>query len=457
MIAARSNLMSARPFSVAQSGPQRPQRPGWVARRPKNEPRQGRKMRQSALANYQPTDTLYLWYLADPSRPIQIGEMNLVRSTQGVSLRYADGWLQNGFPLSEDLPLIGQEFLPTERGTAAGAVDDARPDRWGERVIRFIDKPKRLSLLEYLFFAGDDRFGALSVSTSPTEYLPRRLGPLPALADADEIQELIRKVQNNEVVPQSQERLISPGATMGGARPKALVNIGSDQWVIKFADGDPADTPLIEHAAMTLAQKASIRVAETRPVRLIHGHAVAIKRFDRAGSRRLHSLSARVALQAAAEGFGYPELAQLLRRKGVVDGDLYVAHMRELFRRMVFNILIDNTDDHEKNHALLVTDSQQYELSPAYDVLPSGQALGFQQMRVGDQQADATMINALSMSRMFSLTKDEAVAQVRSVAGVVDGWKEHFAQSGVTAGDIDLYAQHIDRPFLKEQRDEIRQ
>jgi serine/threonine-protein kinase HipA len=414
-------------------------------------------MSQSVLANYQPTDTLYLWYLAQPSRPIQIGEMNLVRSTQGVSLRYADGWLQNGFPLSEDLPLIGQEFLPTERGTAAGAVDDARPDRWGERVIRFIDKPKRLSLLEYLFFAGDDRFGALSVSTSPTEYLPRRLGPLPALADADEIQELIRKVQNNEAVPQAQERLISPGATMGGARPKALVNIGSDQWVIKFADGDPADTPLIEHAAMTLAQKASIRVAQTRPVRLIHGHAVAIKRFDRAGSRRLHSLSARVALQAAAEGFGYPELAQLLRRKGVVDGDLYVAHMRELFRRMVFNILIDNTDDHEKNHALLVTDSQQYELSPAYDVLPSGQALGFQQMRVGDQEADATMVNALSMSRMFSLTKDEAVEEVRAVASVVDGWKEHFAQSGVTAGDIDMYAQHIDRPFLKEQRDEIRQ
>jgi serine/threonine-protein kinase HipA len=414
-------------------------------------------MSQGSLAGYQPVDVLYLWFLRRPSQPILIGVMNLVRSSQGVSLRYADSWLQDGFALSEDLPLIGQEFLPTERGTAAGAVDDARPDRWGERVIRFIDKPKRLSVLEYLFFAGDDRFGALGVSISPKEYLPRRLGALPVLADADEIQELIRKVQNNEAVPQAQERLISPGATMGGARPKALVNIGSDQWVIKFADGDPADTPLIEHAAMTLAQKASIRVAETRPVRLIHGHAVAIKRFDRAADRRLHTLSARVALQAAAEGFGYPELAQLLRRKGVVDGDLYVAHMRELFRRMVFNILIDNTDDHEKNHALLVTDSQQYELSPAYDVLPSGQALGFQQMRVGEQEADATMHNALSMSRMFSLTKDEAVNEVRAVAAVVDGWKEHFAQCGVTAGDIDLYAQHIDRPFLREQRDEVRQ
>ena len=411
----------------------------------------------SRFASYQPVDTLYLWLLTQPLRPVLIGQMNLIRSSQGVSLRYADSWLQNGFALSEDLPLIGQEFLPTERGTAAGAVDDARPDRWGERVIRFIDKPKRLSVLEYLFFAGDDRFGALGVSTSATEYLPRRLGALPVLADADEIQELIRKVQNNESVPQAQERLISPGATMGGARPKALVNIGTDQWVIKFADGDPADTPLIEHAAMTLAQKASIRVAETRPVRLIHGHAVAIKRFDRAGVRRIHSLSARVALQAAAEGFGYPELAQLLRRKGVVDGDLYVAHMRELFRRMVFNILIDNTDDHEKNHALLVTDSQQYELSPAYDVLPSGQALGFQQMRVGEQEADATISNALSMSRMFSLTKDEAVNEVRAVAAVIDGWKEHFTQCGVTAGDIDLYAQHIDRPFLARQRDEVRQ
>jgi serine/threonine-protein kinase HipA len=273
------------------------------------------------------------------------------------------------------------------------------------------------------------------------------------LADADEIQELIRKVQNNEPVPQAQERLISPGATMGGARPKALVNIGGEQWVMKFSDGDPADTPLIEHATMTLATKAAIRVAETMPVRLIDGHAVAIRRFDRSGNRRVHSLSAKVALQAAAEGLGYPELAQLLRRKGVVEGDLYTTQMRELFRRMVFNILIDNTDDHEKNHAVLVNEAQQYELSPAYDVLPSGQALGFQQMRVGSQEADSTMDNALSMSRLFSLSKDEALEEIRRVVHVVDGWKNHFAQCGVTAGDIDMYAQYIDRPFLMEQRD----
>jgi serine/threonine-protein kinase HipA len=159
-----------------------------------------------------------------------------------------------------------------------------------------------------------------------------------------------------------------------------------------------------------------------------------------------------VALRAAGERFGYPELAQLLRRRGVTDGDAYVAQMREVFRRMVFNILIDNTDDHEKNHALLMTDARQYELSPAFDILPSGQALGFQQMRVGEQEADSTVANALSMSPMYGLTKSEAVKEAQAVALVIDGWKQHFASCGVTRGDIGLYAEQIDRPFLRDQR-----
>jgi serine/threonine-protein kinase HipA len=167
----------------------------------------------------------------------------------------------------------------------------------------------------------------------------------------------------------------------------------------------------------------------------------------------LHALSANVALKAAGEHLGYPELAQLLRRRGVAAGGVNVSQMRELFRRMVFNILIDNTDDHEKNHALLVNDAQHYELSPAYDVLPSGQALGYQQMRVGESEADATLANAMSMCAMFSLKKDEAAKEVARVIKVVAHWKEHFAACGVTHRDIEMHAEQIDRPFLKEQRD----
>lgn len=414
-------------------------------------------MPSAADPGYQPVDTLALWWTGDPTRPALIGELRMVRATRGVSLRYAAGWRATGFALSEDLPLVDTEFLPTAQETAAGAVDDARPDRWGERVIRFLDKPPRLSLMEYLYFAGDERFGALGVSVSPSHYQPRRLGPLPELADVARIDLLVKKLLSGEPVPAAQQRLLAPGVTMGGARPKALIDIDGEPWVLKFAEpGEPVDMPLVEHAAMTLAARAGIEVVITRPIALRRGHAVVVKRFDRSlgsqGVRRRHALSAKVALQAAGEGLGYPELAQLLRRRGVAAASRGRAQMAELFRRMVFNILIDNTDDHEKNHALLLTDRAEYELSPAFDVLPSGHALGYQQMRVGADMADSTLANALSEHAQFGLTRQDAEAQVRQVVAVVADWKPHFAAAGVRAADVASLAEQIDRPFLADQR-----
>lgn len=104
---------------------------------------------------------------------------------------------------------------------------------------------------------------------------------------------------------------------------------------------------------------------------------------------------------------------------------------------------------------MIATDSQQYRLSPAYEVLPSGQALGFQQMRVGEDEADSTLANALSMAPMFALKQSAAIQQVREVVAVVDEWQKHFSECGVTRGDIDQYAEQIDRPFLSEQRREF--
>ena len=409
------------------------------------------------LRRYQPGDVLYLWWLAHPVAPRLIGELRMARTLKGVSLVYAPEWLASGFALSEDLPLAAGEFFPAEKETAAGAVDDARPDRWGERVIRALDKPPRLAVLDFLFFAGDQRFGALGVSVSASEYLARDTGPLPRLADAQAVEALVRQILAGEPVAEAQRRLITPGTTLGGAHPKALLDLDGHPWVLKFNEpGEPLDMPLVEHATMLLAGHAGIRAARTLPVPLARGrHAVAVQRFDReAGGLRRHALSANVALKAAGEPLGYPELAQWLRRRGATAGGWHLAQMRELFRRMVFNILIDNTDDHEKNHALLMADSGEYELSPAFDVLPSGQALGYQQMRVGAQAADATLANALSECVQFGLKKDEAIAQVRQVCEAVAGWKEHFLRAGVAAADVESLADQIDRPFLRDQRDE---
>ncbi|MBK9443652.1 MAG: type II toxin-antitoxin system HipA family toxin [Comamonadaceae bacterium] len=407
------------------------------------------------LKTYQPTDTLYLWWLGKPAQPQLIGTLSTVRGLRGVSLRYAPTWLNTGFALSEDMPLVDSEFLPTETETAAGAVDDARPDRWGERVIRFLEKPPRLSVLDFLFYAGDERFGALGVSPTGETYRPRRFGPLPQLADVAALEQLVRRVLIGESMDPLQQRLMAPGGAMGGARPKALITIDGHPWIVKFSEpGESINMPLVEHATMTLAAKAGIRVAETRPIALPSGHALAVKRFDRGDGRRVHAVSAKVALKAAGEGMGYPELAQILRRRGVADGGLRLQHMRELFCRMVFNILMDNTDDHEKNHVLLMDDRGQYALSPAFDVLPSGQALGYQQMRVGTAQADATLINALSEHQHFGLKSSAAVALVATVAAVVSGWRAHFASMGVATADISALATQIDRPFLRAQRDQ---
>jgi len=411
-------------------------------------------------------DTLYLWYLADPAAPRYVGVLQLVAAGKGVSLRYGQEWLKEGFPLSEDLPLIDTEHMPPGRlagdARAVGAVDDARPDRWGEKVIRFVDKPKRTSLMEYLYYAGDERFGALGVSTSETAYSPRAGGPLPRLADAQQLSEVVAKIEAAEPLSDLEARIIAGGGSpLGGAKPKALIEIDGQEWVIKFFNNEPVDTPLIEHASMTLARKTGITTAETQVIRLQDGNAVAVRRFDRTPGARIHSISAATAIRAAtASGaepeMGYPALARILRRTGVSLNDAHLRDARELFRRMVFNILIDNTDDHEKNHALLVVSPREngcLKLAPAYDVLPTNSGQGFQEFICGAAGQESTLTNAMSQCDAFGLLATEAAQEVAQVIRVVDGWREHFAAAGVTDRDIENLAERIDSDELRSQRE----
>ncbi|WP_415840550.1 HipA domain-containing protein [Roseateles saccharophilus] len=116
---------------------------------------------------------------------------------------------------------------------------------------------------------------------------------------------------------------------------------------------------------------------------------------------------------------------------------------------------MDNTDDHEKNHAFVRAADGFYDLSLAYDVVPSVQGLGQQQLRVGKGEAESSIDNALSQVEAFGLKKDSAVETIRRVAGVVDGWQAFFQRQGVGKKDLDLLAQYIDGPNLKAQRDEF--
>jgi serine/threonine-protein kinase HipA len=403
-------------------------------------------------------DTLWLWYLANPETPQLIGELRYLNVSKGVSLTYAPSWLETGFRLSEDLPLATREFVPSTPGRAAGAIDDARPDRWGERVIQFLDKPSRLSLMEYLYYAGDDRFGALGVSTSKDEYLPRRIGPLPRIDSAQALSDVMRKISGKEPLSDIERKLATAGGSLGGAKPKALICIDKIEWVLKFFNGEPVDAPLIEHASMTLAAKAGIQVAETQVIPLRGEHAIAVRRFDRIGAGRVHAISAGTALRAISPenpDLGYPALAQVLRRSGETALGANALQMRELFRRMVFNVLLDNTDDHEKNHSLLYVPASRagkLHLAPAYDILPTNSGQGHQEFIVGADGRDSTLVNAMSQCLLFGLESPAAAEEVMVIIGIINTWKEHFATRGVSDSDIENLAERIDGPELLNQR-----
>jgi serine/threonine-protein kinase HipA len=260
----------------------------------------------------------------------------------------------------------------------------------------------------------------------------------------------VQRVMAGEAISEQQRRLLQPGVSMGGARPKSLMQMDGVSWVVKFSEGGELDSPLIEHASMHLARLCGIETANTLALPLPQGHAVAVRRFDRLGSQRLHVQSAHVALRAAGEAMGYPELAQLLRRLG--RPDQVRAQQQELFRRMVFNILIDNTDDHEKNHVLVRGDDGFYALSPAFDVLPAAQGLGYQQIRVGALGHESSMANALSEARAFGLTDAQARQTVAEIAAQVGQWKVVFKSLKVRDADIALLAQYLDGAHLREQR-----
>jgi len=152
---------------------------------------------------------------------------------------------------------------------------------------------------------------------------------------------------------------------------------------------------------------------------------------------------------------GYPQLARILRRIGITQGDAHLADAQELFRRMVFNILIDNTDDHEKNHALLVvnpTANGRLRLAPAYDVLPTNSGQGYQEFICGVDGQDSTLANTMSQCDAFGLAPAQAAAQVVQVIGVVNTWRTHFESIGVSERDLDNLAEHIDGDELMNQR-----
>jgi serine/threonine-protein kinase HipA len=330
-----------------------------------------------------------------------------------------------------------------------GALRDASPDHWGRRIIeRYFGSPGP-DELDYLLYSPDDRAGALGFGLNREPPAPKRefnrtmaLEKLQAFADA-----IIR----DEELPQDPDAqqaqvLMNGGTSMGGARPKAVVEDGGALWVAKFnREDDKWNHARVERAMLMLARACGIQTAETRLTAIGDRDALLVKRFDRQGAeggyQRARMLSALTLLRAEdthqdRSKWSYVLLAEELRR--ISAQPKIDAH--ELFRRMCFNALISNTDDHPRNHAVIAMEND-WKLSPAYDLTPN-MPISLERrdlaLECGDMGRYAHADNLLSQCARFLLDQGEAKAIIDMMEQTVrDRWYDIARREGVTENDCE--------------------
>jgi serine/threonine-protein kinase HipA len=327
-----------------------------------------------------------------------------------------------------------------------GALRDAGPDYWGRHVIEKRSGKARLGELDYLLESPDDRAGALGFGPNTTPPAPKRkfnrtldLEKLQALADA-----LVKDEIPSDPEAQQIQDLMLLGTSMGGARPKAVVQDDDSLWVAKFNRPDDRwNNTRVEHAMLRLARECGITTAESRMETVGGSDVLLVKRFDREktakGYTRARMVSGLTILRSdeapeARQNWSYVILVEQLRR--IVEDAKRDA--RELFRRVCFNALISNIDDHPRNHAIIAKENS-WKLSPAYDLTPSVPVSVERRdlaLDCGDMGRYANARNILSQHARFLLDKGEAEKIIAGMGQLVAAtWYETARASGVSEKD----------------------
>lgn len=329
-----------------------------------------------------------------------------------------------------------------------GALRDAGPDYWGRRVIEKHTGKTKLGELDYLLESPDDRAGALGFGLNTEPPAPLRkfnqtidLEKLQALADA-----LVKDELPNDPQAQQVQDLMLLGTSMGGARPKAVVQDDDGLWVAKFnRDDDRWNNTRVEHSMLRLARECGLTTAESKIGTVGGKDVLLVKRFDREktskGYARARMVSGLTMLRSdeapeTRQNWSYIILVEELRR--IVEE--LKKEAKELFRRVCFNALISNIDDHPRNHAIIAKE-QNWRLSPAYDLTPStpvSQEHRDLALDCGDQGRYANANNILSQHARFLLERNEAEKIINDMKRQVEAtWYDTACASGVSAKDAE--------------------
>jgi serine/threonine-protein kinase HipA len=392
--------------------------------------------------------------LPGETEAVTAGRFELTKDRSGNALGrfvYGKSYLARGNAVAIDpveLKLSGETYETARLNGVFGALRDSGPDYWGRRVIEKRAGIPQLGELDYLLNSADDRAGALGFGLGQQPPAPRRkfnktleLTKLQEIADALMCDEDVKAEEAAQV-----QDLMLIGTSMGGARPKAVVEDNEGLWVAKFNRPDDRwNNTRVEHAMLELARTCGISVAASRVEAVAGKDVLLVKRFDRErtgkGYTRARMISGLTLLRAdeapeERERWSYVLLSEELRR--VVKEPKRDAP--ELFRRMTFNALISNIDDHPRNHALIAKD-RDWRLSPAYDLTPSPMVAQDRRdlaMGIGDLGRFANAKNILSQHTRFLLEPDEAKAIVSEMTDKVrTTWYDVVRAQGVTEKDAE--------------------
>ena len=388
-----------------------------------------------------------------------VGKFRYVAKARGQSsvFEYDAAWLEfeEAFALDPaNLPLgVGPVYTSSAKSALPGALRDTAPDRWGQQLIRRAfrksGEARALSEVDYLLAINDQtRIGALRYRKEGEAGFDHDIGryrvppliKLPALLNAADA------VQGSTESADDLKLLLNEGSPLGGARPKsAVVDMDGTLAIAKFPKpDDDRSIPHGEILALSLAERAGLNAAHGRLVKVAGRPVALIRRFDRHGERRIPFLSA-MSLLGLNDGDAatYTDIAECIRMYSSVP----LEDLQELWRRLVFSIMIGNLDDHLRNHGFLYDGDGKWRLSPAYDLNPVPIEEKVRELTtwVSEEGPEADLRLAMNAAPFFGLKSDDATRILGEVAAALEGWRDLARRLGMTAADIGVYSTSISK------------
>lgn len=386
------------------------------------------------------------------------------KDRETISFEYHQDWLDfdGRFAIEPSLRVGKGRFYPEQGREMFGAIGDSAPDTWGRQLMRRSERRraevenrtiKTLHETDFLLGVSDiSRLGALRFKCEgDEEFLAATSSSVPGFIMLGQLLGSANRIETGEETDEDLQMIFAPGSSLGGARPKASImnNVG-ELTIAKFPkQTDEYSIETWEHIALILADMAGINCSNHELVNIAEKPILLSKRFDRAGAARIPFLSAMSMLQLKdGDRSSYPEIVSELANMGA-----QVKHdTTELFRRMVFNILISNVDDHLRNHGFLLQGKDGWALSPAYDLNPTPQDIRKRILTtsISPNEATCSLDLALGQIGYFNLKENTAVKIIGEVAQAVTNWREVAAQNNQTRSQIDRMSSAFEHGDLRE-------